>query len=107
MRLVGGLRYVKELYDVRDEGVVAGFLENAYWQYFCGEEFFVHEMPCNPTSLVKWRQRIGPGGMEQLLAETIAAAQRQQARQPAEIRRGDGGTTGQGKTDAVPPEWRP
>ena len=65
-----------------DERVVAGFVENPYWQYFCGEEFFVHELPCNPTSLVKWRKRIGPGGMERLLAETIAAAQREQRLSP-------------------------
>src|SRR5207247_468762 len=80
MRLLVGLHYLKHLYDVSDERAVAGFVENPYWQYFCGEEFFVHELPCDPTSLVKWRKRIGPGGMEKLLAETIAAAQRQQAR---------------------------
>jgi len=34
----------------------------------------VYELPCDPTSLVKWRKRIGPGRMEKLLAETIAAA---------------------------------
>jgi transposase, IS5 family len=87
MRLLVGLHYLKHLYDVSDERVVAGFLENPYWQYFCGEEFFVHELPCNPTSLVKWRKRIGPGGMEQLLAETIAAAKRAQALKPSELRR--------------------
>src|SRR2546423_14658436 len=74
MRLLVGLHYLKHLYDVSDARVVAGFVENPYWQYFCGEEFFVHELPHNPTSLVKWRQRIGPGGMEQLLAGTGAAA---------------------------------
>src|SRR5258707_6185263 len=100
MRLLVGLHYLKHLYDVSDERVVAGFVENPYWQYFCGEEFFVHELPCDPTSLVKWRQRIGPGGMEKLLAETIAAAQRQQALKPAEIRRGDVETAGPGKAIA-------
>ena len=88
-----GLHYLKHLYDVSDESVVAGFVENPYWQYFCGEEFFGHELPCDPTSLVKWRQRIGPGGMEQLLAETIAAAQRSQALNPREIRRVNVDTT--------------
>jgi transposase, IS5 family len=85
MRLLVGLHYLKHLYDVSDERVVAGFVENPYWQYFCGEEFFVHELPCNLTSLVKWRQRIGPGGMEKLLQETIGAAQRRQALKPSEL----------------------
>ena len=81
-------------------------MENPYWQYFCGEEFFVHELPCNPTSLVKWRQRIGSGGMEQLLAETIAAAQRQGALKPAEIRRVNVDTTVQEKAIAFPTDAR-
>src|SRR2546430_3594565 len=101
MRLLVGLHYLKHLYDVSDERVVAGFVENPYWQYFCGEEFFVHELPCDPTSLVKWRQRIGPGGMEKLLAETIAGAQRGQALKPGAIRRGDGGKTGEGEANAL------
>jgi IS5 family transposase len=106
MRLLVGLHYLKHLYDVSDERVVAGFVENPYWQYFCGEEFFAHELPCNPTSLVKWRQRIGPGGMEQLLQETIAAAQRQQALKPNEIRRVNVDTTVQEKAIAFPTDAR-
>jgi transposase, IS5 family len=106
MRLLVGLHYLKHLYDVSDESAVAGFVENPYWQYFCGEEFFVHELPCDPTSLVKWRKRIGPGGMEKLLQETIAAAQRQQALKPAEIRRVNVDTTVQEKAIAFPTDAR-
>ncbi len=106
MRLMVGLHYLKHLYDVSDERAVAGFVENPYWQYFCGEEFFVHELPCDPTSLVKWRKRIGPGGMEKLLAETIAAAQRQQALKPSEIRRVNVDTTVQEKAIAFPTDAR-
>src|SRR3979409_1221373 len=79
MRLLVGLHYLKHLYDVSDESAVAGFVENPYWQYFCGEGFFVQERPCGPARLGKVAQGIGPGGMERLLQETIAAAQRQQA----------------------------
>jgi len=106
MRLLVGLHYLKHLYDVSDERVVAGFVENPYWQYFCGEEFFVHELPCDPTSLVKWRQRIGPGGMERLLQETIAAAQRQQALKPREMQRVNVDTTVQEKAIAFPTDAR-
>jgi IS5 family transposase len=106
MRLLVGLHYLKHLYDVSDESAVAGFVENPYWQYFCGEEFFVHELPCDPTSLVKWRKRIGPGGMERLLQETIAAAQRRQALKPSEIRRVNVDTTVQEKAIAFPTDAR-
>src|SRR5262249_27974411 len=61
-RLLVGLHYVKYLYNVSDEVVVASWGENPYGQYFCGEEHFTHELPCEPTSLVKWRQRVGVEG---------------------------------------------
>jgi IS5 family transposase len=106
MRLLVGLHYLKHLYDVSDERVVAGFLENPYWQYFCGEEFFRHDLPCDPTTLVKWRQRIGPERMEKVLQETIAAAQRQAALKPNELRRVNVDTTVQEKAIAFPTDAR-
>jgi transposase, IS5 family len=105
-RLLVGLHYLKHLYDVSDERVVAGFLENPYWQYFCGEEFFGHDLPCDPTTLVKWRKRIGPERMEKLLQETIAAAQQQGALKPNELRRVNVDTTVQEKAIAFPTDAR-
>jgi len=40
-------------------------------QYFCGEEFFRWEQPCNPSELVHFRHRIGEKGMERILASTV------------------------------------
>ncbi len=51
-------------------------MENPYWQHFCGETYFQHEPPIDPSSLTRWRQRVGEEGVEWLLTETIAAAQR-------------------------------
>lgn len=76
-RLMVGLQYLKYLYNESDENVVRRYLENPYWQYFCGNEFFEHKIPCHPTSLIKWRQRIGSGGAEQMLKETIEMAKRE------------------------------
>lgn len=64
-RLMVGLHYLKALYDESDESVVAKWVENPYWQHFCGEAVFQHELPCHPTSLVKWRKQVGPEGIEQ------------------------------------------
>ena len=71
IRLLVGLHYLKHAYDESDESVVERFLENPYWQYFCGFEYFQHELPLDPTTLVKWRKRVGAKGMEKLLKETI------------------------------------
>ena len=76
IRLLVGLHYLKHSYRESDESVVEKFLENPYWQYFCGFEFFQHHFPLDPSTLVRWRRRVGPEGMEKLLKETITAAKR-------------------------------
>ena len=50
-------------------------MENPYWQLFCGEIWFQHNPPIDPSSLTRWRARIGKEGIEWLLAQTIKAAQ--------------------------------
>ena len=105
-RLVVGLHYLKYLYNVSDEVVVASWVENPYWQYFCGEEYFVHKLPCDPTSLVKWRQRVGVEGSEKLLKESLAAAQREAVLTEAELKRVNVDTTVQEKAIAFPTDAR-
>lgn len=39
-RLVLGLLYLKHAYDLSDEAVCIRWLENPYYQYFCGEVVF-------------------------------------------------------------------
>ncbi len=73
-RLMVGLTYLKYLNDLSDEATVAQFLESGYWQYFCGFEYFQHELPCDSSSLTRWRKRLGEDGAEKLLTETLAVA---------------------------------
>lgn len=73
-RLMAALLYLKHVYALSDEDVVARWVENPYWQHFSGERYFRHDMPCDPSSLVRWRQRIGEEGCEWLLTHSIDAA---------------------------------
>ncbi len=73
-RLMAALLYLKHLYALSDEDVVERWRENPYWQHFSGERYFCHDLPCDPSSLVRWRQRIGEEGCEWLLAQSIEAA---------------------------------
>ncbi len=75
-RLVAGLVYLQQAYDCSDEAVVNAWIENPYFQYFTGETYFQTELPIDPSSLTRWRQRIGDEGVETLLAATIDAARR-------------------------------
>ena len=72
-RLMAGLLYLKHTFALSDEELVARWVENAYWQYFCGETYFQHEPPIHPTSLTRYRQRLGQAGCEELLQLTIEA----------------------------------
>jgi len=73
-RLMLGLLYLKYAYDLSDEAVVQRWMENPYWQYFCGEVFFQTRLPCDPSSLTRYRQHLGEAGVEELLAQIISAA---------------------------------
>ena len=75
-RLIAGLLYLQHTTACSDEELVRNWLENPYWQYFCGETYFQHTLPCDASSLVRWRKRIGQAGVELLLRETIRAAER-------------------------------
>ncbi len=71
---MAGLLYLQHTFALSDEEVVWRWVENPYWQLFCGETWFQHQPPIDPSSLTRWRQRIGAQGMEWLLALTIQAA---------------------------------
>lgn len=105
-RLMVGLHYLKYLFDESDESVVEKWVENPYWQFFCGRTYFEHELPCHPTSLVRWRRRLGAAGVEKLLTETLSTAKREQALRESEIRRVNVDTTVQEKAVAFPTDAR-
>ena len=58
-RLLVGLHYLKYTFNESDESVVERWVENPYWQYFCGYEYLQHELALHPTSLTRWRDRVG------------------------------------------------
>lgn len=74
VRLVVGIMMLQHMYDFSDEGAVKEWVENPYWQFFCGEQQLQIGEPINPSSLTRWRKRIGQDGMNEILSETIKAA---------------------------------
>ena len=105
-RLMVGLCYLKHTFDLSDEALIERWCENPYWQQFCGFELFQHRPPCDPTSLVRFRKRIGPDGMERLLAETVRAGLDSGAVRPTSLERISVDTTVQPKAIAHPVDSR-
>ena len=71
IRLMVSLLILKYVRNLSDENLVEHWSENLYYQYFSGEQFFQPNIPCVPTELVAFRQRIGEEGVELILKESI------------------------------------
>ena len=75
-RLVAGLLYLQHAYRLSDEAVLARWIDVPCVQHVCGEIFFQHHVPIDPSSRVRWRKRIGEDGVEWLLTKTIVSGSR-------------------------------
>jgi IS5 family transposase len=80
--------------------------ENPYWQFFCGFDYLQHQLPIDPSSLTRWRERIGVAGMELLLTETVETAVASGAVKPNSLERVTVDTTVQPKAIAYPLDSR-
>jgi len=76
IRLMVGLQYLKYMYNESDEMIVRKFVENPYYQYFCGNEYFEHSLPINSSSMTRFRKRIGKESIEELFKEIVKSASR-------------------------------
>jgi IS5 family transposase len=74
LRTMTALLYLKHAFDLSDEAVVQGWSENPYWQHFSGQAYFEPRLPCDATTLVKFRRLLGDEGVEELLAQTVNLA---------------------------------
>jgi IS5 family transposase len=84
-RLMAGLAILKHMHDLSDEVLCERWVENPYYQLFCGEEFFQHKLPFDRSSMTRWRQRMGEEKLGALLQESLATAARSGAAKPADF----------------------
>src|SRR4029078_5554166 len=105
-RLMVGLVYLKHAFDESDESMVARWVENPYWQFFCGCQYMQHELPIDPSSLSRWRKRVGAERLEKLLEVTIRTALAMKALRPQELQKVNVDTTVQEKAIAFPTDAR-
>jgi IS5 family transposase len=105
-RVMVGLHYLKHTFNVSDESVVERFVENPYWQYFCGFEYFQYTFPIDPSSMTRWRKRIGSDRMKLLLSETLETAKRRGDAKPHHFEKVNVDTTVQEKAVAFPTDAR-
>ncbi|RWA51016.1 hypothetical protein AU476_26385 [Cupriavidus sp. UYMSc13B] len=64
IRLMVSLLYLKHAFNESDDSVCERWAQDVYFQFFCGEEYFQPRLPCDPTSLVRFRQALGEAGVK-------------------------------------------
>jgi len=101
-RLMAGLAILKHTFNLSDEALCERWVENPYFQYLCGEEFFRHELSFDRSSMTRWRQRMGEERIGVLLQESLAVAVKTGAMKPQDTRQVIVDTTVQPKNIMFP-----
>jgi len=105
-RLVAGLFILKHMHNLSDEVLCARWVENPYYQFFCGELSFCHRLPFDRSSLTHWRQRLGAEELVALLQESLSVAHKTGALASRDLERVVIDTTVQPKAIAHPTDAR-
>jgi IS5 family transposase len=105
-RLVAGLFILKHMENLSDEVLCARWVENPYYQYFCGELSFCHRLPFDRSSMTRWRQRLGEEHLVALIQESLSVAHKLGALATKDLQRVAVDTTVQPKAIAHPTDAR-
>lgn len=106
VRTMVGLTFLKYMFGLGDQEVLDNWVENPYWQYFCGGEFFEHEPPTDQTVMSRWRKRAGEAGVTDMIMETLEAAVRSKVAKAKDFERVNVDTTVQEKNIRFPTDAR-
>lgn len=71
IRFMVGCLLLKRIFNLGDETLAKAWVLNPYMQYFCGEAYFQHEFPCDPSDFVHFRKRIGTEGVAKIFAYSV------------------------------------
>jgi len=74
IRLMIGLLLLQHMHNLSDEAAVRNWVENPYWQHFCGYDFLQWNLPIDPSSMSRWRKYIGPERLGTLLSMSVSVA---------------------------------
>jgi len=96
-----GMFLLKHTYNLSDEPVWERWVQDPYFQYFTGEEFFQHALPHERSGMSHWRKRIGDH-LDILLQESLRIAHEVGALKKSDMARVTIDTTVQPKNVAFP-----
>jgi transposase, IS5 family len=68
-----GLQLLKHTSNLSEDEVVALWVDNPYWQHFCGEPYFRHDSSIDPSLMTGFLKRVGESGCKFILGLTVQA----------------------------------
>lgn len=71
VRMLCGLLFLKQMYDLSDVQTCQRLAETPAWQYFCGIRYFSQASLCDASTLCRFRLIIGKEGFEMLFGESV------------------------------------
>ena len=101
VRFMIGMFLLKHTYGLSDEQVWDRWVNDPYFQYFTGEEFFQHELVHERSGMSHWRKRIGDH-LDILLQESLRIAHDSGALRKSDLARVTVDTTVQPKNVTFP-----
>jgi IS5 family transposase len=102
IRLMAGLHYLRYMFNLSDESIVWAYIENPYYQYFCGEKVFRHDFPIDRSSMSKFRERLKEKKLYKLLQETVKSGFKSRVISPKSVEKAVLDSTVQEKNIAFP-----
>lgn len=71
IRLMCGLLILKQMENLSDDHLIEHWVQNPYFQAFCGERTFQWRSPCVSSELTHFRKRIGEAGVENIFKVSV------------------------------------
>jgi transposase, IS5 family len=72
IRTMVGLTILKQIFHYGDKTAIEHWLENPYWQHFCGEVYFQNKAPFYYSDFGHFKKRIGKVGEEKIIKLTAS-----------------------------------
>lgn len=85
VRFMVGMLILKHRDNLSDEELCARWVENPYYQYFTGEEYFCYRLPYDRSNLSNFRKRVDEGFLDKVLSESLFTAFKVGALSPGDV----------------------
>ena len=106
VRFMAGLHILKHVYGLSDEAVCERWVESPYFQYFTGEEYFVHELSYDRSNMSNWRKRVSEDDLACLIQDSLRIACEKGALDQKDLKRVTVDTTVQPKAITFPTDTK-